>query len=327
MTKVISPRSATRINNFDPNGTVFSHYTALANKFNAINLGQGFPNLPIDKFILDSIQKASQVPLYHQYTRSEGHPRLVNAISRYYEPLLKKLDVNTEIMTSVGASEAIFCAMQALINPGDEVIIMQPFFDSYPATVSLSGGIPVYVSIRKENDYKLDFEELESKINKKTKMIILNNPNNPLGKVWSKSELLQLAQIVSKYDLLVLADEVYETLVYEGEMIKFASLPNMFANTITVGSLGKMLGITGWRIGWAIAPPEIIRSMWLVHQFLPFSASTPLQEAGASCFEHAMDTGYFAKTRFQYQALRDKLFAGLDKANFKPIMPASGQLF
>lgn len=206
--------------------------------------------------------------------------------------LNKELNPQTEIMTSVGASEAIFCAMQAFVNPGDEVIIMQPFFDSYPATVTMSGGIPVYVSLQSKNNYTLNFEELEAKITPKTRMVVLNNPNNPLGKVWSRQELLKLANIVEKHDLLVLADEVYETLVYDGEMIKFASLPNMFERTITVGSLGKMLGITGWRIGWAIAPQELIRSLWLVHQYLPFCASTPLQVFFTLIFRKLEDTAW-----------------------------------
>ena len=227
----------------------------MANKHHAINLGQGFPTLPVQSrhyliaFITDSIANASKDPLVHQYARSEGHGRLVNELAKYYNSKIKGLDPITEIMITVGASEAIFCAMQAFIDPGDEVIIIQPFYDSYPATVSLCGGTPVYVSLRKDSNWSLDFAELESKITAKTKMIVLNNPNNPLGKVWSREELTKLAQIVDEHNLLVLADEVYETLVYGEEMIKFASLENMFERTITVGSMGKMLGVTGWKVG------------------------------------------------------------------------------
>lgn len=230
---------------------------------NAINLGQGFPTLKVADFIRNSALKAiSSECMGHQYTRSEGHPRMVKALSKYYEPKLnRKLDPMTEIMTCVGASEAIYSTIQAFINPGDEVILMEPFYDSYPASVSLAGGIPVTVSLKpisnahSSRDWKLDFNELENAITPKTKMIILNNPNNPLGKVWTREELLELSAIVKKHDLLIIADEVYETLIYSdsaAEMIKFASLPDMYQRTITIGSLGKMFGVTGWKIGYCM---------------------------------------------------------------------------
>jgi kynurenine--oxoglutarate transaminase/cysteine-S-conjugate beta-lyase/glutamine--phenylpyruvate transaminase len=251
-------------------------------------LGQGFPTLKVADFIKSAaINAVNHGDLGHQYTRSEGHPRLVNVLAKFYGPKMnRELDPMTEIMTTVGASEAIYSSIQALINPGDEVILMQPYYDSYPASVELAGGIPVVVSMRGESncresrEWKLDWSELEKCINSKTKMIILNNPNNPIGKVWEREELERLANIVEKHNLLVMADEVYETLVYSDSaspMIKFASLPGMFQRTITIGSMGKMFGVTGWKIGWILAPPELTRSAWMVHQFLPFSVVTPLQ--------------------------------------------------
>jgi kynurenine--oxoglutarate transaminase/cysteine-S-conjugate beta-lyase/glutamine--phenylpyruvate transaminase len=228
----LSPRSAERLSNLDPNGTVFSHYTALANKHKAVNLGQGFPTLPVAKFIREAAANAiAHEGLGHQYTRSEGHPRLVNALSKFYSPKLgHPLNPMTEIMTTVGASEAIYSAIQALVNPGDEVILMQPYYDSYPASIWLAGGVPKIISLQAKSDAKtshdwtIDFQELRDAISKKTRIIMLNNPNNPLGKVWTKNELQQIADIAVEHDLLVIADEVYETLVYSDSvspMIKF----------------------------------------------------------------------------------------------------------
>jgi aspartate/methionine/tyrosine aminotransferase len=194
--------------------------------------------------------------------------------------------------------------------------------------------VPIFVSLNPEKGWTLDFDELRSKITSKTKAIIVNNPNNPLGKVWTMDELMKIRDVAVENDLLVLADEVYETLVFndsQEKMIKMgrlqtyvASLPDMFERTITVGSMGKMLGITGWKIGWLIASAEIVRSCWLVHQFMPFCVTTPLQEAGAEALEIAMENNYFAKTATEYQALRDYLMQSLKEVGFKVIKPDGG---
>jgi kynurenine--oxoglutarate transaminase/cysteine-S-conjugate beta-lyase/glutamine--phenylpyruvate transaminase len=183
----ISAFSALRLSKLDPKGTVFSEYTALANLHKSTNLGQGFPTLPVADFILSAADKAiKNNPMGHQYTRSEGHPRLVKALAKFYSPKLnRELDPMNEIMTTVGASEAIYSTIQALINPGDEVILMQPYYDSYPASVLLAGGTSIIVSLKskgpRSSDWTLDMNTLESKITPKSKLIILNNPNNPLG--------------------------------------------------------------------------------------------------------------------------------------------------
>ncbi|KAJ3292407.1 Kynurenine--oxoglutarate transaminase 3 [Borealophlyctis nickersoniae] len=213
---------------------------------------------------------------------------------------------------------------------------MQPFYDSYPASVSLAGGIPVMVSLRPptdrpaetSDDWKLDFEEIRKAVKPgKTKMIIVNNPHNPIGKVFTRSELEAIARIATEFNLLVLADEVYETLVYSDSvspMIKFASLPGMFERTITVGSAGKMFGVTGWKIGWIISTPEIARSIWLVHQFVPFAIATPLQEATAIALEEAATSDYYERTQKQYEALRNKLQNILSSNGLTPCLPHGG---
>ncbi|KAJ3195390.1 Kynurenine--oxoglutarate transaminase 3 [Irineochytrium annulatum] len=330
------PSVPIRLDSLDKAGTVFSEFTGLAIKHNAVNLGQGFPTLPVPEFIRGAASKAiANVNPLHQYTRSEGHPRLVKALSKFYaDKLGKEVNPMTEIITTVGATEAIYSTIQAFVNPGDEVILMQPFYDSYPASVTLAGGTPVIVTLAPgevsatSDDWRLDLAELRRAVKPgKTKMIFVNNPHNPVGKVWRREELEGIANIAREFDLIVVADEVYETLVYTDSptpMIKFASLPGMYERTITLGSIGKMFGVTGWKIGWCIAPPEITRSIWMVHQFLPFSVVTPLQEAAAQALEEAMASDYFEQTRNTYESLRNNLHALLLKNGLRPTMPHGG---
>ncbi|KAJ1544119.1 Kynurenine--oxoglutarate transaminase 3 [Nowakowskiella sp. JEL0078] len=341
MANIVSPLAATRLKSFDATGTVFSEFTALAIKHKAINLGQGFPTFPVADFVRFAASKAVlDESLGHQYTRSEGHIRLVNALAKFYTPSLgRQLNPLTEIITTAGAAEALYSTIQALISPGDEVILMQPFYDSYPANVILAGGIPVIVSLSPKNNksptngestsdnWRLDMSELRSVVTKKTKMIIINNPHNPIGKVFRREELLEIADFAKEFNLLVLADEVYETLVYTDSVapfIKIASLPGMFERTITVGSVGKAFGITGWRVGWTLASKEITRAIWLIHQFVPFCIQTPLQEATAVSFEEAETNGFFETNRKLYQEHRDKLIAMLKSVGLKPTLPHGG---
>lgn len=255
------------------------------------------------------------------------------ALASFYKPILSR-DINplTEIVTTVGATEAIYNTIRAFINPGDEVILMQPFYDAYPASVRLSGGIPVHVTLRsatatptKANDFQLDMSELRRKITPNTKMIVVNNPHNPLGKVFARDELLEIASIAKEFNLLVLADEVYESLVYDDlPFIKFASLPEMWERTISLGSAGKTFGVTGWKVGWCLGPPELIRPVSLLHQWTSFSVSTPLQEATAIALERAESENYFKETTALYSSLRDKLYNVLQKSGLNPILPSGG---
>ncbi|KAH6563285.1 hypothetical protein BASA50_002371 [Batrachochytrium salamandrivorans] len=332
----ISSKAASRLGTLNPGGTVFAKFTALANKHKAINLGQGFPTLPVADFITqEGVKAVSTNGLLHQYTRSEGHSKLVQGLASFYSPKLnRQIDPLTEIVTTVGATEAIYSTIQAFVDVGDEVILMQPFYDSYPASITLAGGKPVVVSLStpagkrgRASDWVLDMNELRKAITPKTKMIMLNNPHNPLGKIFTREELMAIAAIAREFDLLVIADEVYETLAFSDSVspfIKFASLPGMFERTITLGSVGKAFGITGWKIGWAIAPPSLSRAIWLVHQFIPFSVATPLQEAVAESLRIAQTTSYFEDTSRQYESLRDLLYDGLESAMFNPMRPDGG---
>ncbi|MEZ4663058.1 MAG: aminotransferase class I/II-fold pyridoxal phosphate-dependent enzyme [Caldilineaceae bacterium] len=214
-------RAATRVSTFTP--TVFAEYTALCIEHNAVNLGQGFPNFPAPDFVKKAAQDAIGADL-NQYTRSAGHLRLVKALANVFSPLFNR-DLNplTEIVVTDGATEAIYATIQALIEPGDEAIMLEPFYDSYPASVIMAGGTPVYVSIppvapqpdqRIGADWAIDFAALEAAFSERTRLLILNTPQNALGKVYSRTELERIAHLAQKYDVLVLADEVYEWMVY-----------------------------------------------------------------------------------------------------------------
>ena len=308
--------------------TVFAEFTALANATGAVNLGQGFPNFPAPDFVKEAAQAAIAADL-NQYARSAGHPRLVHALAQVYSPLFgRTLDPMQEIVVTVGATEGIFATVQALVNPGDEVILIEPFYDSYPAAVIMAGGTPVYVPLRgpansrSAAEWVLDMDELAAAVTPRTKLIILNTPLNPLGKVYSRRELESLATFVQAHNLTVLSDEVYEWMVYPpAGHVRIATLPGMWERTVTLGSAGKTFSVTGWKIGWAIAPPRLAHAVLMAHQWIPFAVSTPLQEAVAVALEQAGERGYFAWLGAMYQAKRDRLLTVLDMAGLTPIVP------
>ena len=329
-------RPANRVSTFTP--TVFAEYTALAIEHNAVNLGQGFPNFPAPDFVKKAAQDAIGADL-NQYTRSAGHLRLVKALAKVYSPLFNR-DLNplTEIVVTDGATEAIYATIQALIEPGDEVIMLEPFYDSYPASVIMAGGTPVYVSIPpvapeagkqiSAADWAIDFAALEAAFSERTRLLILNTPQNALGKVYSRTELERIAQLAQKHDVLVLADEVYEWMVYPDagraeaiEHVRLATLPGMWERTITLGSAGKTFSVTGWKVGWAIAPAPIAHAILMGHQWIPFTVATPLQEAVAVGMEVAPQEGYFAWLGQMYQKKRDMLLDVLNQVGLTPVIP------
>jgi len=259
---------------------------------------------------------------------------LVNTLAQLYSRLWgRPLNPLTEFVTTSGATEAGFATCQALINPGDEVIIMEPFYDMYPAQVVMAGGVPVYVPLRappgasKSSQFVLDPEELSRCITSRTRAIFINTPHNPLGKVWTKSELQLISDIVLKHkNLYVISDEVYEfTIVEKGfPHVSIANLPGMWDRTITIGSAGKTFSVTGWKVGWTIAPPAISHAIFMAHQWIPFCVTTPLQHAVAQSFEWASQHDYFAKLVLVMEAKRKLLYDGLAAAGLKPIMPEGG---
>ncbi|MCB0022457.1 MAG: aminotransferase class I/II-fold pyridoxal phosphate-dependent enzyme [Caldilinea sp.] len=308
--------------------TVFAEFTALANATGAVNLGQGFPNFAAPDFVKEAAQAAIAADL-NQYARSAGHPRLVNALAQVYSPLFgRALDPMQEIVVTVGATEGIFATVQALVNPGDEVILIEPFYDSYPASVIMAGGTPVYVPLRgpmystSAAEWVLDMDELAAAVTPRTKLIMLNTPLNPLGKVYSRGELEALAAFVQAHNLTVLSDEVYEWMVYPpAGHVRIATLPGMWERTVTLGSAGKTFSVTGWKIGWAIAPPRLAHAVLMAHQWIPFAVGTPLQEAVAVALEQAEERRYFDWLGATYWAKRNRLLGVLQDVGLTPIVP------
>ena len=330
---------AQRVRGFGP--TVFAEFTALANQTGAVNLGQGFPNFPAPDFVKAAAQAAIAADL-NQYARSAGHPRLVGALAALYSPLFgRDLDPLNEIVVTVGATEGIFAAMQALVEPGDEVILLEPFYDSYPAAVQMAGGRCVYVPLRapvgatRAEQWALDHDELAAAFSPRTKLLILNTPLNPLGKVFSRAELQEIADLVIAHNITVLSDEVYEWMVYPApeqparaaqpaqsvQHVRIATLPGMWERTITLGSAGKTFSVTGWKIGWAIAPRPLAQALLMAHQWIPFAVATPLQEAVAVAIEGAEAQGYFRWLAAMYAAKRDRLLTALADAGLPPMTP------
>lgn len=322
---------ATRVRGFGT--SIFSEYTALANRHNAVNLGQGFPNFAAPDFIKEAAQAAIAADL-NQYARSAGHPRLVNALAATYGPLFdRELDPLQEIVVTDGATEAIYATVQALVEPGDEVILIEPFYDSYPASVIMAGGTPVYVPLRQQpgatsaSEFALDMDELAAAISPRTRLIIVNTPQNPLGKVFSRQELAQIAALAQKHDLLILSDEVYEWMVYPApdgtpiQHVRMATLPGMWERTITLGSAGKTFSVTGWKVGWAIAPAHLANAIFMAHQWIPFAVATPFQDAVGAAFEEAPRQDYFSWLAQMYQDKRDKLLDVLNAVGLTPIRP------
>lgn len=315
--------------------TVFAEYTALAIEHNAVNLGQGFPNFAAPDFIKQAANEAITADL-NQYTRSMGHPRLVNAVSQAYSPYFgREIDPMREIVITVGATEGIFATIQALVEPGDEVILFEPFYDSYPASIIMAGGTPVYVPLRppaggskSASEWRIDPDELAAAFTERTRLVIVNNPQNALGKVFTRSELEMIAGLVQEHDAYVLSDEVYEWMIYpdpaDPERVKhtrMATLPGMWERTVTLGSAGKTFSVTGWKIGWAITTPEIAHAILMGHQWIPFTVATPLQESIGVGLERAEEEGYFKWLGEMYGTKREKLMSVLDEVGLTPVRP------
>lgn len=294
--------------------TVFATWSRLAIEHEAINLGQGFPDFEAPDFVKEAAVKAI-CDNENQYSRSAGHPKLVEAIADTFELPFNPFD---EVTVTCGSTEAIAAAILGLINPGDEVIVIEPFYDSYLACLSMAGAIPKVVTLHTP-DFTLNEDELRGAFNDQTKMIIVNSPNNPTGRVFSLEELGLIAQLAIRHDAIVLSDEVYDKLVLTGEHIPIATLPEMRDRTITLRSLGKVFSVTGWKIGWAVAHPKYTNAIRTTHQFLTFCAATPLQVAAATALRAPED--YFSTYTAQYRERRDLLVDGLLAVGFKVKRP------
>lgn len=310
--------------------SIFGVISRLARENNAVNLGQGFPDFDGPNWLKDIAYKKMQEG-HNQYAPFTGTPNLRQEISNYYKSFYSlNYNPESEITVTVGATEAIYLVISALINPGDEVIVLEPFYDSYVASIKMAGGIPVAVTLHAP-DFDIDQKELEAAITPKTKLLILNNPHNPTGKVWSKDELLAVSNVAIKNDLYLLSDEVYEFLVFDGtKHLPTATLDGMMERTITVSSAGKTFGLTGWKIGWICANPKVTNACRLVHQYVTFSVSTPMQEAVAEGLKQLPEylpgfvTLYKEKRDWFYQEMKQLGFEfKIPKGTFFMMVPIS----
>jgi aspartate/methionine/tyrosine aminotransferase len=294
--------------------SIFGVISKIAREQSAVNLGQGFPDFDGPQWLKDVVSKKVNEG-HNQYAPFQGTANLRNSVSGYYKSLYH-LDYNAESQVSitVGATEAIYVTIMALINPGDEVIVLEPFYDSYIASIKMAGGVVVPVTMHAP-EFTVDEKELKAAITARTKLIIVNNPHNPTGKVWLKEELQVIASVAQKNDLFVLSDEVYEFLLFDGaKHLPMASLEGMYDRTITISSAGKTFGVTGWKIGWICANEAISKACRLVHQYVTFAVSTPMQEAVAEGIQRF--STYIPDFVSLYKGKRDMFYKGMMDLGF-----------
>ena len=302
--------------------TIFAEMSALALKTGAINLGQGFPDTDGPEEVREAAVRALRDGRGNQYPPGPGIPELRTAISEHQ---LKRYgltyDPDTEVLVTAGATEAIAAALLALVEPGDEVIALEPYYDSYAACVGLAGGTRVPVTLRpRDGTYHLDLDELRDAVTDRTRLILLNTPHNPTGTVLTREELAAVAELAVERDLLVVTDEVYEHLVFEGEHVPIASFPGMRERTLSISSAGKTFSFTGWKVGWATGTPELVAAVRSAKQFLTYVSSGPFQYAIAEALR--LPDTYFEGLRTDLRAKRDLLSAGLTAAGFEVYRPA-----
>lgn len=298
--------------------TVFTEITELARLHGAINLGQGFPDFDGPDFVKDAAAAAMRSG-ENQYARMFGVPELNEAIAaRFAADTGRAVDPVAEVTVTSGCTEALASSFLGLVDPGDEVVLIEPYYDSYPAGVALAGATPRYVTLRPPG-FRLERDALEAVVGPATRAIVVNTPHNPAGRVFDEQELQAVADVAIRHDALVFADEVYERLVFDGAHRSIAMRPGMWERTVTMSSLGKSFSLTGWKIGWAIAPPELTAGVRAAHQFLTFATAAPLQH-GAVAALHAPDD-YYDQLVAGYRRKRDLLAEGLDRVGFDVFVP------
>ncbi|MEU4063304.1 pyridoxal phosphate-dependent aminotransferase [Streptomyces wedmorensis] len=303
--------------------TIFAEMSALAARTGSINLGQGFPDTDGPEEIREAAVRALRDGRGNQYPPGPGVPELRTAVADHQRERYGLVyDPDAEVLVTAGATEAIAAALLALVEPGDEVIALEPYYDSYAACVAMAGGTRVPVTLRPhEGGYVLDLDELRAAVTDRTRLILLNTPHNPTGTVLTRAELTAIAELAVERDLLVVTDEVYEHLVFDGtEHVPIATLPGMRERTVTIGSSGKTFSFTGWKVGWITASPELTSAARSAKQFLTYVSAGPFQYAIAEALR--LPDAYFDSLRADLQAKRDLLSEGLAQAGFEVYRPA-----
>ncbi len=317
-------RLAARVAGFGT--SVFTEMSRLAVQHGAVNLGQGFPDFPGPEFVKEAAIRAIRADL-NQYAVSHGAPRLRQAIAETWRRTYGHApDPETEVSVGSGATELLLDAILGLVNPGDEVIVFEPCYDSYLPDVWMAGGIPRLVTLEPP-DWRFDRQALSGLFGPRTRLLLLNSPHNPTGKMFDREELAFIASLCERHDTLVLTDEVYDQIRYNGvEHVPMATLPGMWERTLTINSTGKSFSMTGWKVGYAVGPPDLSRAVRATHQFVTFSTSTPFQDAMATALETAAQMGYYERLRQEYTARRDLLASALASAGL-PTLPIQGSYF
>lgn len=298
--------------------SVFATISRLAMQHGAVNLGQGFPNFDGPDFVkLAGVRAIEQG--FGQYARMPGLMEACKAIAaRFRADSGLEVDPETEVTVTSGCTEAIAATMLGLVNPGDEVVLVEPFYDSYAATVAMAGGVVRPIRLQAP-DFRFPVAELEAAVGPRTRLILVNTPHNPTGRVLDESELAAIAAVARRHDCLVVSDEVYEKIWFDRPHRTIAALPGMRERTIVLSSLGKTFSLTGWKVGWAIAPPHLSAGIRAAHQFLTFCTATPLQRAAVDAL--AAPEGYYDALRAEYRERREALLAALRGAGFDPYVP------
>lgn len=301
--------------------TIFTEMSALAAQYGAVNLGQAFPDFAGFDVAKEAARTAIANDL-NQYAPMTGQPALRQALAehaaRFYN---MTIDPQAHITITAGATEAIFATLLGLVNPGDEVVLFEPFYDSYRPAVEMAGGNVRVVTLRPPT-FAPDPDELRAAFSARTKAIVVNTPHNPTGHVFTEEELRLIAELCQEHDVVVVTDEVYEHIVFEGHRhVRLATLPGMWERTITISSAGKTFSLTGWKIGWAIAPEHLTAAVRRTHQFITFAVATPLQEGIAAALREAEARGYYAHLVADYTARRDFLCTVLREAGLRVFEP------
>ncbi len=300
----------------DTGTSIFTVMSAMANEYGAINLSQGFPDFPIDPNLENSVLRSLKAG-HVQYAPMAGRPDIREQISKLiYDRYKLSVLPDSEITITAGATQAIFTAIAALVNPGDEVIMFDPAYDCYDPSVKVFGGIPIHLKL-KHPDYSIDWDEAEQKVNDKTRIIITNNPHNPCGSVWTENDLIRLEKIVSRYkNLYVISDEVYEYIQFKKQHHTVLKNELLRSRSFVVFSFGKTLHVTGWKLGYCIAPEALTTEFRKVHQFNVFCVNNTIQAGVSDYLARYADTKSIADF---YQKKRDLFLQAISKSKFKPL--------
>jgi N-succinyldiaminopimelate aminotransferase len=315
-------RTAARLAGIPP--TIFSTMSALAMRTGSVNLGQGFPDVDGPPEVIAAAVRALESGA-NQYAPGIGVPALRQAIARHQQRHYGlEIDPDTQVVVTTGCTEGIAAAVLGLVDPGDEVVVLEPYYDSYVAVIQMAGGVRRPVTLRAP-DFRLDVDELRAAVTAQTRFVLLNSPHNPTGTVLTRDELAGVAEVAIEHDLVVLTDEVYEHLTFTGhDHVPIATLPGMAERTLALSSAGKSYSFTGWKVGWATGPADLVAALLAAKQWLTFTSGAPLQPAVATALDEHPD--YPATLAAELEDKRDLLCNGLEKVGL-PGRPPSGTYF